>query len=78
MAIPSGCNKSKSFPDHPEQIVSDDSLERRLKTSFEDGLQLHPLVDLSKAWEKDLLGKLYSNSRSPYILSISHFSSSPP
>ena len=42
-------------------MVSNDSLERRPKSSFEDSLPLRPLIDLSEAGGKDLLGKLYLN-----------------
>ena len=38
-----------SFPDRPELMLSDDILERRLRSSFEDGPSLHPPIDLFKA-----------------------------
>jgi len=42
-------------------MVFDDTLEKHPKSSSEDGLQLHPLIDLSEAWGKGPLGKLYLN-----------------
>ena len=47
------------FPDHPGLVVFDDSPERRLRNSFEDGLLLHLLAGLFKAWGTGLLGMLY-------------------
>ena len=38
------------FLDHSRLEVFDDSLERHLRSSSEDGLQLRPLTGLSKAW----------------------------
>ena len=40
-----------SSPDHPKPMVFDGTLERHPRSSFEDGLPLHPLTDLSGAWE---------------------------
>ena len=37
-------------------MVFDDSLERHLRSLFEDGLQLRPLTSLSEAWGIGLLG----------------------
>ena len=36
--------------DHSGLEVFDDSLKRHLRSSSEDGLQLHPLTSLSEAW----------------------------
>ena len=36
--------------DHSGLGVFDDSLKRHLRSSSEDGLQLHPLTSLSEAW----------------------------
>ena len=44
------------FLNHPGLVVFDDSLERHPRSSFEDGLQLHPLIGLSEAFETGLLG----------------------
>ena len=44
------------FLDHPGLVVFNDSLERHPRSSFEDGLHLHPLTGLSKALETGLLG----------------------
>ena len=38
------------FLDHSGLVVFGDSLERRLRSSFEDNLQLRPLSSLSEAW----------------------------
>ena len=50
-----------SSPDRPKLTVFDDSLERRPKSSFEDGLQLRLLIDLFEAGGKCPLDKLYLN-----------------
>ena len=42
--------------DHSRLVVFDDSLERHLRSSFEDGLQLRLLTGLSEAWGMGLLG----------------------
>ena len=39
------------FLDHSGLVVFNDSLERHPRSSFEDGLHLHPLTGLSKALE---------------------------
>ena len=41
--------------------VSGDTLGRHPRNSSEDVQLLHPLVDQSEEWGKDLSGKLYSN-----------------
>ena len=48
--------------DSPRLVVFDDSLERHLSSSSEDGLLLHPPARLSKAWGTGLLGMLYLGS----------------
>ena len=50
-----------SFPDHPEPVVFSGIPRRHPKSSSKDGLLLHPLSSLSKAWGKDLLDMLCSN-----------------
>ena len=40
------------FLNHLRLVVFDDSLERYLKSSFEDDLQLHPLTGLSEHEER--------------------------
>ena len=35
--------------DHPKLMVFDGTLKRQSRSSSEDGLQLHPLNDLSEA-----------------------------
>ena len=42
--------------DHSRLVVFDDSLKRHLRSSSEDGLQLHPLTSLSEAWGMGLSG----------------------
>ena len=42
--------------DHPGLEVFDSSPERQPRSSFEDGLQLHPLTSLSEALGMGLLG----------------------
>ena len=37
------------FLDHLKLVVFDDSLERHLRSSSDNGLQLHPLSSLSEA-----------------------------
>ena len=43
------------FLDHPGLVVFDDCLKMHLRSSSEGGLQLHPLTDLSEAWETGFL-----------------------
>ena len=42
-------------------MVSNDNPERHPKNSSDDGLQLYPLIDLSKVGGNGILGKLYLN-----------------
>ena len=42
--------------DHSGLVVFDDSLERHLRSSFKDGLQLRLLTSLSEAWGMGLSG----------------------
>ena len=48
-----------SSHDRPKLMVFDDSLERRPKSSFEDGLQLRLSIDLFEVGGKCPLDKLY-------------------
>ena len=61
VVIPNRCKKSSFFPDLLELTVSDDIPKMHPKSSSEDGLQLCPLIDLSKVGGKGPLGKLYLN-----------------
>ena len=49
------------FSDRPKLTVSDANPKKCPKSSFEDGLQLCPPIDLFEARGKGLLGKLYLN-----------------
>ena len=43
------------FLNNPRLVVFNDSFERHPKSSFDDGLQLHPLIDLLEALGTSLL-----------------------
>ena len=43
------------FLDYSGLVVFDDSIERHLRSSSEDGLQLRPLTGLFEAWGTGLL-----------------------
>ena len=49
--------KPMVFDDHPKPMVFDGTLERHPRSSFEDGLQLHPSIDQFEAWGRGLLGR---------------------
>ena len=51
----------QSFLDCLGQVVSDDTLERRLRNSSEDGPSLHPPIGLFEAEGRGPLGRPYSD-----------------
>ena len=67
------------FLDHPWLVEFDDSLEKHPRNSSEDGLQLHPLTGLSRAWEQVFWTRLvqvyevHTNSPLPTLL-LYHYS----